>query len=390
MKTTILCPHCHKEININEALSHDLIADFDKKLEGEKLKLEQEFATKEKLAKEKMMQRIQVDLDQKYKDEIAGLKTEMKDRVGELQTLKSNELQLRREKQVLEEQKQSLDLEVQRRMDEERKGIAEKARQQEQEANHLQMKQKDKALEDLKKQLDEMKRKVDQGSVQAQGEIQELEIEKILKEVFPFDLIEEVQKGVNGSDIIQKVRNNFGRECGTISFESKRTKNFSEKWIDKLKEDMIRAKADLGVIVTETMPSDMMHFGMRNGIWICSFHEVKGLALALREALLKIEAVKIYQSNSGDKMKLVYDYLTSNEFAQQIDVIVKTFVGMKGDLEQEKRALSKIWKNREKKIELVIQNTIDFYGSIQGLSGDQLPNIEALQLSPVDAEADYA
>ncbi len=233
----------------------------------------------------------------------------------------------------------------------------------------MKLKEKDKQLEDQRKLVEEMKRKAEQGSMQLQGEVQELALEELLRHSFPFDLISEVGKGVRGADCIQTVRNSYGQECGKIIFESKRTKDFSEEWIEKLKADMRALGADVAVIVTQAMPKDMEDFGERQGIWICSFADAKPLVHVLRDAVIKVYNAGKSQENKGDKMTLLYNYLVSSEFAEQWGAIREGFMGMKISIQKERDQMEKLWKAREKQLEKVLLNAAHIRGSIEGISG---------------------
>ena len=217
--------------------------------------------------------------------------------------------------------------------------------------------------------MDEAQRKATQGSMQLQGEVQELALEALLKEAFPFDLIEEVSKGVRGADCIQTVRNNFGQPCGKIIYESKRTQAFANDWIEKLKTDMRAKSADIAVIVTQTMPKDMDHFGEKNGIWVCTYPEVRALSHVLRNSVLRVFAVTKSQENKGDKMHLLYDYLTSHEFNEQWKAIREGFLSMKQSIDTERNAMEKLWKAREKQLEKILLNASHISGSIEGIAG---------------------
>jgi len=217
-----------------------------------------------------------------------------------------------------------------------------------------------------------MKRKAEQGSMQLQGEVQELLLEDLLKQSFPYDTIEEVGKGVKGADCILIVRNQFGQECGKIIFESKRTKDFSEQWIEKLKADMRSQSADVAVIVTQAMPKDLDRFGKKDGVWICNFTEVKVLTQILRESILKVAQIQVAQENAGDKMKMLYSYLTSNEFGEQWKAIREGFMSMKLSIQRERDAMEKLWKQREKQLEKVLLNAAHIRGSIEGIAGNDV------------------
>jgi hypothetical protein len=227
----------------------------------------------------------------------------------------------------------------------------------------------EKQLDDQKKLAEEMRRKADQGSMQLQGEAQELALEEMLRNNFPFDEISEVGKGVRGADCIQTVRNNFGQECGKIIYESKRTNAFAADWIEKLKADMRSLGADIAVIVTKTMPKEMDCFGIKDGVWICSFSEVRALASVLRDGVVRVFNTAKSNENKGDKMHLLYSYLTSNEFAEQWKAIREGFMSMKLSIQRERDAMEKLWKSREKQLEKVLLNAAHIRGSIEGISG---------------------
>ena len=220
-----------------------------------------------------------------------------------------------------------------------------------------------------------MKRKADQGSMQLQGEVQELLLEEILKTTFPYDTVAEVGKGVRGADCIQTVRNNFGVEAGKIIYESKRTKDFSNEWIEKLKSDMRTLGADVAIIVTQTLPKEMDRFGEKDGVYICTFSEVRSVALLLRNGLLKIYDAKKSQDNKGDKMVMLYDYLTSNEFGEQWNAIREGFMNMKISIQRERDTMEKLWKAREKQLEKVLLNAAHIKGSVEGIAGADAVNL---------------
>jgi hypothetical protein len=224
-----------------------------------------------------------------------------------------------------------------------------------------------------------MRRKAEQGSMQMQGEVQELLLEELLKTSFPFDQISEVGKGVRGADCIQLVRNSLGQEAGKIIYESKRTKDFNQEWIDKLKADMRSQSADIAVIVTQTFPKELDRFGEKDGVYICSFQEVKSVALLLRNAILKIHDTKKSQVNKGDKMSFLYDYLTSNEFSEQWKAVGEGFRQMRSSIQKERDAMEKLWKAREKQLEKVLLNAMHIKGSIEGIAGADAIHLDLLE-----------
>jgi hypothetical protein len=225
-----------------------------------------------------------------------------------------------------------------------------------------------------------MQRKAEQGSMQLQGEVQELAIEEWLAAAWPLDTIEEIKKGARGGDCIQVINTRRATNCGKIYYESKRTKAFQPAWIEKFKADVREKGANIGVLVTEAMPTDMPQMGQRDGVWICTFADLPSLSAVLRDSLLTIHRALASQENRGDKMSLVYDFVTSDEFRMQVEAIVEGFSQMQDDLETEKRAMARIWKQREKQIEKVLLNTANMYGAIRGIAGSAIASVQRLEL----------
>jgi|TARA_B110000902_G_scaffold167914_1_gene191504 hypothetical protein len=405
MMDKIKCPNCAHEFDVEEALSGKLEAHFKEEYERkvseqadkfnakeevlakemeafEQKKENQNEIFKERLAKqiEKEKETIQKSTQESFEQQLKALADENEKKKAENRELKAAEINLLKRENDLKEKAEELQLEVDKKMLEKQSEIEEKGRAKEREANLLREKEFQKKLEDQKKLIDEMKRKAEQGSMQMQGEIQELALENLLATSYPFDDITEVGKGIRGADCIQTVRNRLQQVCGSIVYESKRTKAFAGDWIDKLKQDQITAKADIAVIVTETMPSDMERFGEKDGVWICGFHEVKSLSFVLREMLIKTHSVKSSEVNKGDKMELLYSYLTGNEFVQNIQRIVENYDGMINQLNSEKKAMHKIWAQREKSIWVVQENIGSLFGSIKGIAGNALSTSSVLEL----------
>jgi hypothetical protein len=279
-----------------------------------------------------------------------------------------------------------MQLTIQRQLLEERVKIKEQLVKEESEKislkeqeYQLRMKEMEKQIEDQKKLVEEMRRKSEQGSMQLQGEVQELMLEELLQLRFPFDKIEEVGKGVRGADCIQVVRNQFGNESGKIIYESKRTKDFSNEWIEKLKKDMRNFGADVAVIVTQTFPKDMDRFGEKDGVYICTFNEVSSVALLLRNALLKIADARKSQENKGDKMVMLYDYLTGTEFSEQWKAIREGFMSMRQSIQKERDTMERLWKAREKQLEKVLLNAVHIQGSVEGIAGADAVNLNLIE-----------
>ena len=283
------------------------------------------------------------------------------------------ELEFREKEEAYKRQKESLEVSMKRELNQK----IDKAREE----DGLKYAELLKKYEDQTRLAQEMKRKAEQGSMQLQGEVQELAIEGFLKCSFSKDEVEEISKGVRGADCLHIVKDHFGNVCGKILYESKRTKSFAKDWIGKLKEDVRLRGAGVGVIVTEAMPCDMQRFGEVDGIWICSFAEFKSVALLLRHAMLRIGEVMAAQENKGDKMQLLYDYLTGDEFRQRIEPITEAFVQMNQDLQKERAQAIANFAKREKQIFKVMENTVALYGEVRGIAGGAVQRIEALEES---------
>ncbi|MBK9569228.1 MAG: DUF2130 domain-containing protein [Chitinophagaceae bacterium] len=365
MATEIKCPNCGHEFEPNDMIRDEIQKEVNSKAEEWKKK-------KEKELEESLRKNIASDFETKLR----LLEHNNKDNEEKLKLSRQKELEFLKKEQELLNKEKEIDLQLQRLLLEERSKLSEIIRKEEAEKNSLKdtehqmrLKELEKQLDDQKKLADEMRRKSEQGSMQLQGEVQELALEELLKAAFPFDLISEVGKGVRGADCIQTVRNNFGQECGKIIFESKRTNNFANDWIEKLKADMRSQGADVAVIVTQALPKDMDRFGEKEGIWICSFSEVKSIVQMLQGGIIKISTALKSQENRGDKMHLLYDYLTSREFAEQWQAIREGFMSMKLSIQKERDAMEKLWKQREKQLEKVLLNAAHVRGSIEGISG---------------------
>ncbi len=343
----ITCPSCGHSFNAEQALAHEveekLRTEYNQKFKGLQAKIVKEAEEKElqfkkeleqekKLSEEKLKSKVREDFELQLK----SFQEDLEKKTKENHELKGKELELMKKARLMEEQKAEMEIEMQKKLLEGQRSIEEAAKRKAEEENQFKLKEKDMLVEQLNKQVADMQKRIEQGSMQMQGEVQELALEELLRSIFPFDLIGEVGKGVKGADVIHTVRNSTGKECGAIIYESKRTKNFSMDWISKLKNDLRGQKADIAVIVTEAMPKDMERFGQKEGIWICTFAEFKGVAAVLRESLIRIYDIKCSQENRGDKMQMLYDFLTGNEFKQHIEAIVEGFSAMKTSLAKER------------------------------------------------------
>jgi hypothetical protein len=394
----IICPHCHREIPLTEAISHQIREQLRKEFDSEVNKKEQELfqkeqalSEKEKVMEEDFAQKIKIEkakLEEEAKKkaeqtiavELNDLKAQVTEKDQKLLEAQSAELELRKQRRELEERQRILELEMTRKLDDEREKIREETLSIFTEEHRLKDSEKDKKISDMLKQIEDLKRKAEQGSQQTQGEVLELELEEMLKANFPLDNLEPVGKGKRGADILQRVHNQSGQYCGTIIWESKRTKGWSDGWIDKLKEDQREAKAEIAVLVTTALPKEVNNFTQINGVWVTNFPLAICLAGPLRMTLIQVANAKLSEVGKYEKMEVLYGYLSGPEFRQKVEAIIEAFNLMRKDLDQEKRTMNKIWSKREKQIERVVYNISGMFGAMQGIMGASLPEIKSLEL----------
>jgi len=386
---TVTCPKCQNNFEPTDAIREEVekelrgkMTDWQKKKEEETTVLlaEQKITIENELA-----EKLKKDLGAQYDHKIKVMQQSESAMSKQVKDFQEKELEFLKQVQAIQAKEAALELELQRKLIAERENIKAQILKEEVERGslkdqeyQLKVKELEKQLEDQRKLADEMKRKAEQGSMQMQGEVQELLLEELLKSSFPFDQIVEVGKGVRGADCIQIVRNNLGQEAGKIIYESKRTTAFAQEWIEKLKTDMRSQGADIAIIVTQSFPKDMDRFGEKEGVYICSYQEVKSVALLLRNAILKIYDSKKNQVNKGDKMSFLYDYLISNEFNEQWKAIGEGFRQMRYSIQKERDAMEKLWKSREKQLEKVLLNAMHIKGSIEGIAGADTINMNLL------------
>ncbi len=405
----IKCPNCGTNIDVTNILSHQLEAEYQAKYQAQihseqtkmnelvdKLREEkQAFEEKKKRENELFHERLEKSIieerskiEEKLKLKIAkeqgaqmdALQKELNEKSAQVSELNKTKAEVERLKREKEEAQSIAQLAAETKMNELLQLEKEKIKKLVENSNELRIKELQKKLEDQKNLTEEMIRKQEQGSMQLQGEVQELAIEEWLGTQFPLDTIEEIKKGARGGDCIQIVNTRSDQNCGKIYYESKRTKDFQPGWIAKFKADMREKGADIGVLVTEAMPSDLQRMGMKDGVYVCTYEEFKGLSGVLRETVIQVHAALGSQVNRGDKMHMLYDFLTSTNFRMQVEAIVEGFTSMKNGLETEKRSMQRIWKEREKQIEKVIMNTIDMHASIRGIAGNAIQSVKALEL----------
>ncbi len=399
---TIKCENCGEPVNINNALTHQLEKQisqkFQNKLDKEKLqiqKLKDELESdkenitesinsginkKLKIEKEKLETQITSKLNDENSDKIRMMEKELNEKSEKVKELNKSKAEIEKLKREKSELKDEIEADAEQKLNEQLRDAKIKIHQAEKDRNDAKLKEIQIKLDDQKKLTEEMQRKQNQGSMEMQGEIGEKAIEEWLASQFPLDKIEEIKKGARGGDCIQNINTPTQQKCGIIYYESKRTKVFQPAWIDKFKNDMREKNASIGVIVTQTMPTDLKRMGQQKGVWICTFEEFKGLSQVLRKSIIQINNVIISQKGKGDKMELLYNFLSGSEFRLQIEGIVDGFEQMKIDLDKEKRAMQKLWKQREKQIEKVVTNTIDMHSSIKGIAGNAIQAVQQLEL----------
>jgi len=365
MAQFIKCPNCGAAVEIEEAL----------RLEVEnRVRKETEEKLKEKIREETLL-------------EIKDLEKALAEKDQKLAEFRESELKLREEKRKLEERAKELNLEIQRRLEEERKKVEEETYKKVLEEHRLLDMEKDKRIADLKKALEEAQMKANQGSQQTQGEVLELDVENTLRSAFPSDEIQPVEKGVKGADIRQIVKSPRGFVCGVILWETKRTKAWTDEWLGKLKDDLRSEKADIAVIISTSLPKEAEKgLGIKENVWVVSYDLFIPLAIALRKNLLDVSYQKAISLNRGRKADLLYEFITGNEFRQQVEALVEVYQEMKEQLDKERVAFERIWKTRDSQIKRLITSTINIYYGASGLVGSSMPQIKGLELLSLEAE----
>lgn len=364
MNDTIICPHCKRPIPLTEALSHQIQEKYQKFY---KIRLAQE--------KSKIEEQLKIELSKKIKQEI---ELELKDKSNEIGELRKQNNTLQNQLLELNKLIRQLRTENQQKQFE----IEKKLSQEFDKEYKLKLLEKDKKIDDAMKLVEDYKRKLEQGSQQLQGEVLELELENLLRKEFPHDEIKEVPKGVTGADLIQEVKNNYGRPCGLIIWELKRTIIWTDSWINKLKSDQRRAKADIAVIISQTLPEGVKNFTEQNGVWIGNYDSIFSLALALRKSLIELSAVKSSIVGRQDKKEVLWNYLTSIEFKQRIEAFYDAYSQLKDDLKKEQEWFRRKWAKQDKNVTQLADSILGFHGDLQGIIGKSLPEIKGLEMLP--------
>lgn len=412
-KQHINCPNCEFAIDVNDLLYRQLDQELKQKYASQRAQddaeladrldtiKDQEASLKQaqqaldaqvqlrvskqlEIEKDELQQKLQTKIAKEHASQLADLEKELGTKSAQLSQfnqVKSEVERLKREKTELRSQ---IELETEKKLNQELEQKTAAIKQQHAEQSQQKIGEKEEVIKQLKDQLAIAHQKAEQGSMQVQGESQEIIIETWLKEEFPLDDIEEVRKGANGADTLQIINTRSQVNCGSIYYESKKTKAFQPAWIEKFKQDIQSKNASVGILVSQTLPNGQEGVTQIDGIWVCNIRDFKNLSKVLRESIIHLHQMSLSNENKGDKMTMMYDFLTGNEFRMQVESIVEGFTQLKQDLESEKRAMHNIWKKREKQIDRVLINTNSMYGSIKGIAGNAIGQIDLLELEKAD------
>ncbi len=416
IEPTIVCPHCATEIKLTESLAAPLIQATRQEYESKLAHKEQEVSKREtalraqqkavedaqnmldeQVAERLKVERIAISADEARKARLAAasdleaksrelveLQGVLQQRTAKLEAAQKTQAELLRKQRELDDAKRELDLTIEKRVQESIAVVRQKARQEAEDGLKLKVSEKEEQIASMQRQIEELKRKAEQGSQQLQGEVLELELEIMLRNQFPLDGIEPVAKGELGGDVLHKVMGPMGQWCGAILWESKRTKNWSDAWLVKLRSDQRAARAEIAILVSNALPKAIETFGQLDGVWITESRLALPLAIALRQSLIDIANTRLAQEGQETKMELIYQYLTGPRFRHRIEAIVEKFSDMQADLDKERKTMTRLWAKREMQIHGVIESTVGMYGDLQGIAGRVLPEIEGLELPLID------
>lgn len=413
---TITCPECKAEIKLTESLAAPLVESIKREYESKLTKKDSDIAKREASLREQMENlseakdnideeiagRVKEEavkitaneakkakmvlgtkLDQKSK-EVTDLQDVLAERDKKLAEAQKAQAELIKKQRELDDAKREMDLTIEKRVQEGLSATRDQARKEVEGELNLKVAEKEQTITSMQKQIENLKRRAEQGSQQLQGEVQELELESLLGAQFPFDNIEPVPKGEFGGDTLQRVINSNGQACGTILWESKRTKNWSDGWLTKLRDDQRTAKAEIAVLISRTLPKDVDIFAMVGGVWVTHPRSAIPVAIILRNTLIEVASSRQAVEGQQTKTELIYHYLIGPRFKQRVEAIVEAFSSMKEDLDKEKKAIMKQWSKRETQIDRVMQSTVGMYGDLQGIAGKTLQEIEGLEMKVLE------
>ena len=391
MDSTITCPKCGCEIPLTEVIEHQIedqlareLAEREEQhvaaLSARELELRQEFAAEQA----KREDALTLQATEQVAADLEGLQARVDEQAAELKEARAHELELRESRRKLEEERENLKLEVARTIDKERAAIVAQATERFNEEHRLKLREKDLELDLMKKQIKELQESSEQTRSGLQGEVLERDIESVLRERFPSDRIEPVKAGVRGADVLQTVRSPRGHDCGMILWESKRARNWSAGWVAKLKQDQNAARAEIAILVSSALPSDVRYMEWYEGVWVADTRCVAAIATAVREGLLSVAHTRSVDANRNEALDALYQYLAGKSFRQHIVTAVETFIEMEEDLHRERRSAERMWGKRAKQLERLEVNSSGMYGELQGIMGAALSSVELLELPPAD------
>jgi hypothetical protein len=416
----IVCPSCKTEIKLTESLAAPLIETTRKQYEQQiaqkdadvakreadirtqqanlakaqesideqvaaKLKPERDRIAAEEAKKARLF--LESDLDQKSK-QLEDLQGVLKDRDSKLAEAQKAQADLIRKQRELDDAKREIDLTVEKRVQESLGTVRDKAKLEAEDGLKLKVLEKEEQIASMQRQIEELRRKAEQGSQQLQGEVQELELESLLRTKFMRDTIDPVPKGEFGGDVLHRVIGPLGQHCGTILWESKRTKNWSDGWLPKLRDDQRAAKAEIALLVTQVLPKGVEAFDYIDGVWVTESRCAIPVAIALRQSLIELASARQAGEGQLTKMELVYQYLTGPRFRHRVEAIVEKFEDMQADLERERKTMTRLWAKREEQIKGVIETTVGMYGDLQGIAGRTMQEIEGLETRLLESSKD--
>jgi hypothetical protein len=391
MADSVLCPYCGKKVPLTKALKGEiedsLRKEFDATLRRREKELAEQFASDLEANTRRIQRDARNSAEKQLSAELKDLKDQLKQQDAELAEAKRQELIFRRKERDLEKKRAELELTVEKKIEAGRSKIESEVARRMAEERRLKEAEKERQLAELRRQIEDLKRKAEQGSQQTQGEAAELEMERLLRDLFPLDEIRPISQGVRGADLCQSVVENGAGRCGSILWEFKNTKTWSDGWLPKLRDDQRAAHADIAVIVSSVLPKEVRHFSLIDNVWVSDYQSATGLACALRINLVQLARARRAAVGKTEKLEILYRYLSGVEFRQRVEAIVESFAAMQHDLDQEKRAAEKNWAKRAKQIERVTNNIAGMYGDMQGIVGAALPPIGVLEL-PAETEGE--
>ena len=412
-ETLITCPNCKTEFPLTESLAAPLVEStrrqYEQKLaqkESDVSKREAAIAKERESLDEKLAAQLKTEREkiaaeeskkaraaignevESKKKELAELQEVLKERDAKLTEAQNAQADVIRKQRELDDEKREMGLTIEKKVQESLSEVREKAKKESEDEQRLKVSEKEEIIAGMQRTIEELKRKAEQGSQQTQGEVLEMELEALLRAKFPLDSIEPVPKGEFGGDVLQRVVGPMGQACGTILWESKRTKNWSDGWLAKLRDDQRAAKAEMALLISQVLPKGSESFNLVEGVWIAEPRCAIPVAIALRHSLIELANARQAGEGQQTKMELVYQYLTGPRFRHRVEAIVEKFSDMQGDLEKERKMMTRLWAKREEQIRGVIESTAGMYGDLQGIAGRSLQEIEGLTMPALEDGGD--